>query len=47
MTLQKDQDPGWWRRGMSKRAITIVTVIAGAVLVGVLIYVFASGIPLF
>lgn len=47
MTLQKDQDPGWWRRGMSRRAITIVTVIAVAVVVGALIYVAASGIPLF
>jgi hypothetical protein len=47
MTLQKDQDPGWWRRGMSKRAITIVTVVAIVVLVGALIFMAASGIPLF
>jgi len=47
MTLHKDQDPGWWRRGMSRRAIIIVTVIAGAVVVGALVYVAATGIPLF
>jgi len=47
MTLQNDQDPGWWRRGMSRRAQFIVVGIAAAVLVGVLLYVFVSGIPLF
>ena len=33
MTLQNDQDPGWWRRGMTKRATTIVVVVSVAVLV--------------
>ena len=28
MTLQKDQDPGWWRRGMSRRGQVVVAVVA-------------------
>jgi len=47
VTLRNDQDPGWWRRGMTKRAMTIVTVVASAIIVGVLIYIFVAGIPLF
>ena len=47
MTLQKDQDPGWWRRGMTKRAMTIVIAVCAAIIVGALIFVIASGIPLF
>ena len=47
MTLQKDQDPGWWRRGMTRRAQVIVVVIAAAALVGAFIFVVASGIPIF
>lgn len=47
MTLQKDQDPGWWRRGMTRRGTTIVIVVCAAIIVAGLIFVFASGIPLF
>ena len=46
MTLQKDQDPGFWRRGMTKRGMTIVIIVASAVLVGALIFAVVSGIPL-
>lgn len=47
MTLQKDQDPGWWRRGMSKRGQIIVGVVAGAIIVGALIFALVSGTRLF
>ena len=47
MTLQKDQDPGWWRRGMSKRAITIVIVVCALLIVGGLAVMALNGIPLF
>ncbi|MCU1410013.1 MAG: hypothetical protein JWR04_720 [Rhodoglobus sp.] len=47
MTLQKDQDPGWWRRGMTRRAITIVVAVCAAVIVAALIYLAVSGTPLF
>lgn len=47
MTLQKDQDPGWWRRGMSRRAITIVVSVCVALIVAGLVYVAVNGIPLF
>lgn len=47
MTLQKDQDPGWWRRGMSKRLYIIVIVVCLAVIVAGLITVAIFGIPLF
>lgn len=47
MTLQKDQDPGWWRRGMTKRATTIVVAVCVAVLVGAIVFAIASGIPFF
>ncbi len=49
MTLDKDnnQDPGWWRRGMTSRAQLIVVVVAGLIVVGALVFVAVSGIPLF
>lgn len=47
MTLQKDQDPGWWRRGMTRRATTIVVVVSVAVLVLAFIIIAVTGIPLF
>ena len=47
MTLQNDHDPGWWRRGMTKRAQIIVFSIAGVVIVGGIVFVIASGIPFF
>ena len=47
MTLQKDQDPGWWRRGMTRRAQIIVVIVAVALITGAGIFVAVSGIPLF
>jgi len=47
MTLQKDQDPGWWRRGMTRRATIIVVTVAAAAIVAGLIFVAVNGIPLF
>ena len=47
MTLQNDQDPGWWRRGMTRRAITIVVSVAVALLVVAFVIIAVNGIPLF
>ena len=47
MTLQKDQDPGWWRRGMTKRAQVIIVTIAVVVLVVAGILMAVNGISLF
>jgi hypothetical protein len=47
MTLQKDRDPGWWRRGMSRRAQIIVVTVAVGLLVIAGILIAANGIPLF
>ncbi len=47
MTLHKDQDPGWWRRGMSTRAIKIVVIVSVALIVGGFIIMALNGIPLF
>ncbi len=47
MTLQKDQDPGWWRRGMSRRGTIIVVSVTVAIIVAGLVIVSVNGIPLF
>lgn len=47
MTLQRDKDPGWWRRGMSTRAQVIIVVVAVALLVAVGVIIAVNGIPLF
>jgi hypothetical protein len=47
VTLQKDQDPGWWRRTMSKRGQIIVVGGAIAVLVIAFVIMAIAGIPLF
>lgn len=47
MTLQNDQDPGWWRRGMTQRGFRIVVGVCIAIIVGGLIFAVASGIPFF
>ena len=47
MTLGRDNDPGWWRRGMTKRAQIVVVAIAVAVIVVVAIIIGVNGIPLF
>ena len=47
MTLHKDQDPGWWRRGMSRRGTWIVVTVCVVVIVVGLVVVIANGIPLF
>ena len=47
MTLHKDQDPGWWRRGMSKRGFQVVISVCVLIIVVGLIYAVANGISLF
>lgn len=47
MTLQKDQDPGWWRRGMTQRAQIVVAAVAIAVIIGVFVLMAVTGTPLF
>ena len=47
MTLQKDQDPGWWRRGMTRRTLTIVVSVAVALIVIGFVIVAANGIAIF
>ena len=35
MTLHKDQDPGWWRRGMTPRGFKIVIIVCvGLIAIG-------------
>ena len=47
MTLQKDQDPGWWRRGISPRGVKIVVAVCATIIVAGIIVAVASGIPFF
>ncbi len=47
MTLQKDQDPGWWRRGMTQRGFRIVVGVCVVIIVAALVFAVASGIPFF
>ncbi|MBX3097938.1 MAG: hypothetical protein KF761_00025 [Salinibacterium sp.] len=47
MTVPKDQDPGWWRRGMTPRGFKIIVVVCAAIIVAGLIYAGVSGIPFF
>ena len=47
MTLGNDQDPGWWRRGITQRGFKIIIVVCAAVIVAGLIYAGVSGIPFF
>jgi len=47
MTLQKDQDPGWWRRGMTQRGFKIVVVVCVAVIVVGIGIAVANGVALF
>jgi hypothetical protein len=47
MTLQKDQDPGWWRRGMTRRGYIVLIVVCAAIIVAGLIFAVVSGITLF
>ncbi len=47
MTLQKDQDPGWWRRGMTQRGFRIVVIVCAGIVLGGIIFALVSGIPLF
>lgn len=47
MTLHKDQDPGWWRRGMTRRGFTIVVVVCAAIIVIGLVVAAVMGIPFF
>ena len=47
MSQQDNQDPGWWRRGMTSRGFTILVVICAAIIVAGLIFAVVSGIPFF
>ena len=47
MTLHKDQDPGWWRRGMTERGFKIVVVVCAAIIVIGVGVAVALGIPFF
>ena len=47
MTLHKDQDPGWWRRGMTKRGQIIVIVVAVVIIVGAIVIAAVNGVALF
>ncbi|MDJ0334845.1 hypothetical protein QMG83_06365 [Salinibacterium sp. G-O1] len=47
MTLHKDQDPGWWRRGMTRRGIIIVVIVSVALIIGGFVVMALNGIPLF
>jgi hypothetical protein len=47
MTLHKDDDPGWWRRGMTRRGYTIVVAVCVVVIVGAIVFAVVSGIPFF
>ena len=48
MTLHKDQDPGWWRRGMTDRGFKIVVSVCVAIIViGIVVAVVVLGIPFF
>ena len=47
MTLQNDQDPGWWRRGMTPRGVKIIVSVCAAIIVAGLIFAVVSGIPFF
>ncbi len=47
MTLQKDQDPGWWRRGMTQRGFRIVVAVAVAIIVAGIVVALVNGVRLF
>lgn len=47
MTLHRDQDPGWWRRGMSRRAITITVVVCVLLIVVGFVVMALNGISFF
>ena len=47
MTLQKDQDPGWWRRGMTQRGFKIVVIVCSVIIVGGIVAALVMGIPFF
>jgi len=37
-------DPGFWRRGMSRRGATILIVVCVVIIVGALVYAGVSGL---
>ena len=47
MTLHKDEDPGWWRRGMTDRGFKIVVVVCSAIIVAGLVFAALSGFQIF
>jgi hypothetical protein len=47
VTLQKDQDPGWWRRTLSKRTVNILLIVCGVVIITGLTILVINGVRLF
>jgi hypothetical protein len=47
MTLQKDQDPGWWRRPWSSKRSTIILVVCVVLVVIAIIVALALKVRLF
>lgn len=47
MTEKKPEDPGFWRRPMTRRGQVIVFTVAGVLVVGAIVYALATGIRLF
>ena len=47
MTLHREPDPGWWRRGMSRRAITLTVVVCVLLIVGGFVVMALNGISFF
>jgi len=44
---KNDDDPGFWYRGMSRRAQLTLVILSSAVVVGGVIYALVSGIRFF
>lgn len=47
MTEKKPEDPGFWRRPMTRRGQVIVFTVAGVLVVGAIVYALVAGIRLF
>lgn len=47
MVRRSDDDPGFWRRPLSRRAQAILFIAMGAIILGGIVYALASGMRLF
>ena len=47
MTQQNENDPGWWRRGMTQRGFTIVVAVCSAIIIAGIVFALVTGIPFF